>query len=372
MTALARYEDAAGAGRIPLSVNGPPPRGVDNGSLSTAAAPQFGAALRTAPPTAGVRLAGTPSVVTPAFDMSTLTIDTVDQNGNPAYGVLIQLLNVDDAAKYAITTGTGLPPTRFSVPVGHYSPTAVFVTVENGQVVFRTDVHPQFTVRGDTTVVADARRATSELSAAVGRPAQRTAKTVTVVRSARINGGMGIFSADQPSPGGPPARFLVSSTGKATVGDLRYDAYWHDAPPDAGASYTYDFDFPSDGSIPAAQAHPADDAALATVEAHYDADAPTEAAAGRGILSGTGLTFVGFVPLYPIDTPASRPEYVSAAPDVHWQSSVLRSTEGVFTDWSTDSIRTYRAGTTTPAEWLRQPLHPGPARSSERWFEPLI
>jgi hypothetical protein len=305
-------------------------------------------------------------------EMWTLTINAVDRNGQPAFGVLIQLVNVDDAARFALTTGFGVGPVSYSVPAGHYSLVAIFVTFEDGHLVFRTDVQPQFTVNGPTDVLADARRATAAPSAAVSRPANLTVKTLTVTRTARKNGGLGIFSLDQPAPGTQGATFLVSPTAPVSVGALHYDTYWHFASPDAGASYTYDLDYPSDAAIPSEQHHPANDAALAAVDAHYASEVGGQsAAAGRTVVDLAGLNAIGFTRLDPITVPAQRSEYVTADPDVHWQSAFAR-VAGSFEDWFTDAVRTYLPGSQPTETWLREPLTPGVDQFAEPAYAPLL
>jgi hypothetical protein len=321
-------------------------------------------------PAGGARPPG--SGIRPQYNMWTLTINAVDQNGNPASGVLIQLLNVDDAARFALTTGIGQGPVSYSVPAGHYSLVAIFISFENGQLVIRTDVHPQFTVDKPTTVVADARRATVAPSAAVSRPAVLTAETLTVTRTARKHGGLGIFSVDQPQPGGPAEEFLVSPTAPVTVGELHYDTYWHFASPDAGASYTYDLDYPASGAIPAQQNHPADDSALAAIDTHYASEVQGQSiGAGRTIVDLAGLTEIGFTQLNPVTVPAQRTEYVTASPAVHWQSSIVR-VAGSFEDWFTDAVRTYQPGSQVTETWLPEPLAPGVAQFAQRWYAPLL
>ena len=381
LTRLAGVERPDGSGQIPLSTTAPSLPGVTatgpgTGYLATSSAADFGAALRTDPPATGTRLAlagAAADATTAGANLWTLTIDAVDSTGAPAFGVLIQLVNVDDASRFSFTTGIGVSPAKFSVPDGHYSLTAIFITFENGRLVFRTDVHPQFTVRGATTVLADARRATTEPATAMPRSADLTVQTMNVVRLAKQNGGIGIFSVDQPSPGGVPAQFLVSPTAPVTTGQLLYDTYEHYASPDGGASFTYDLDFPVKGAIPAQQAHTVDDAQLAAIHASYDSEFDgQQAAVGRGILAGGAFTFLGFTVLYPLALPTSRTEYVTADPAAHWNAEMLRSSTGFFTDWFEDAVRTYRPGTTVLAEWLRQPIHPGVHRFAETPFLPLV
>jgi hypothetical protein len=299
----------------------------------------------------------------------TLTINPVPVSGAITFYALVQLMNVDDAAKFAITTGIGPQGESFSVPQGHYSLVAVFFGLENGQLVSRTVVDPEFTVDAPDTVTADASSATVDPSASVSQPASLTLETMTVTRTAREHGGLGILS-DSPNQAFTE---LVNPTARVRTGSLHYDTYWHFVSPDNGASYTYDLDYPSVGSIPADQAHPAPSGSpLAAIGTHYASEVPGQsAAAGRTVIDLAGLGAVGFTQLNPITVPAERTEYVTASPGVHWQSSVVRLA-GTFEDWFSDALRTYQPGSQPTETWLREPLTPGVAQFAQPWYEPLL
>jgi hypothetical protein len=298
----------------------------------------------------------------------TLTVNPVPAPGAITFFALIQLENVDDAGKYATTTGVGPQGESFSVPQGHYSLVAVFFGLENGQLVNRTVVNPEFTVDAPSAITADASTATVEPSASVSRPANLSVETMNLTRTAAKNGGIGIFSN---SPGGA-FKLLVNPTAQVHVGSLHYDTYWHFDSQDAGASYTYDLDFPADGAIPAAQDHPANDSTLAAIDAHYASEVPGQTAGvGRGLVDRAGLSPMSFTLLEPITVPAERTEYVTGGPDVHWQAAEVRLGD-TFEDWFTDAVRTYPPGGQVTATWMRQPLVPGVAQFAQPWFAPLV
>lgn len=298
----------------------------------------------------------------------TLTINPVPAPGAITFFALVQLENVDDAGKFATTTSIGPQGASFSVPQGHYSLVAVFFGLENGQLVNRTVVNPEFRVDAPTAITADATAATVEPSASVSRPANLSVETMNLTRTAVKNGGLGIFSN---SPAGA-FKLLVNPTAHVNVGSLRYDTYWHYDSPDAGASYTYDLDFPADGAIPAAQDHPANDSTLAAISAHYASEIPGQTAGvGRGLVDRAGLSPMSFTLLEPITVPTRRTEYVTAGPDVHWQAAEVRL-GNTFEDWFTDAVRTYEPGSQITATWMHQPLTPGVAQFAQPWFAPLV
>jgi hypothetical protein len=299
----------------------------------------------------------------------TLTINPVPDSSAITFFALVQLVNVDDAAKFAITTGIGPQGGSFSVPQGHYSLVAVFFGLENGQLVNRTVVNPQFTVDAPTTLTADASSATVDPTASVSRPASLALQTMTVTRTAGKNGGLGITSISQARG----VTLLVNPTARVRTGSLHYDTYWHFASPDAGASYTYDLDYPAVGSIPAEQAHHAPaDGTLAAIDTHYASEVPGQSAgAGRTVIDLAGLGALGFTELYPITVPAERTEYVTASPGVHWQSSVVRLAN-TFEDWFSGAVRSYQPGSQPTETWLRAPLTPGAAQFAQPWYAPLL
>jgi hypothetical protein len=299
----------------------------------------------------------------------TLTINPVPASGALTFYALVQLVNVDDAAKFATTTGIGPQGESFSVPQGHYSLVTVFFGLENGQLVSHTVVDPQFTVDAATTITADASSASVDPSASVSQPANLTLETMTVTRTARKHGGVGIQSISQDQS----VTELVNPTGRVRTGSLHYDTSWHFASPDGGASYTYDLDYPAVGSIPAGQTHPAPAAsALAAIDTHYASEVPGQsAAAGRAVIDLAGLGPLSFTELYPITVPAERTEYVTASPGVHWESAVVRLAN-TFEDWFTSPVRTYQPGSQPTETWLREPLTPGVAQFAQRWYAPLL
>ena len=328
------------------------------------------------------RLAGGPAaparhataVTPPAADRPnphnfwTLTINPVPVPGATTFSVVAGLMNVDDAAKYETVTGIGPQGDSFSVPQGHYCLIADFFGLENGQPVERTVVNPQFTVRAPTTVTADASSATVDPAASVSRPASIGQETMTVTRNALKDGGLG-ETTDSVAGG---VTLLVNPTARVTVGSLHYDTHWHFDSPDGGASYTYDLDYPASGAIPAQQDHPApDDSSLAAIDTHYASEVPGQSAGvGTTVVDLAGRSFIGATFLTPITVPAERTEYFTAAPDVHWQSSMVRL-NGTFEDWFSDAVRIYHPGSNVTRTWLRAPLVPGVEQFAQAPYAPL-
>lgn len=300
----------------------------------------------------------------------TLTVNPVPINGAITLNALVELINVDNAAKFATITGIGPDGESFSVPQGNYSLVVSFFSLENNftQLTTRTVVDPEFSVNAPTTITADASSATVEPSASVSRPAGLVDETMNLTRTALKNGGIGLISN---SPAGA-FKLLVTPTAKVHVGSMHYDTFWYFASPDNRASYTYDLDFPSDGMIPATQDHPADDSTLAAIDAHYASEVPGKTAGmGRAVVDLAGLSPMSFTLLEPIAVPTHRTEYVTASPDVHWQAAEVRL-GNTFEDWFTDALRTYQPGSQVTETWMRQPLTPGVEQFAQPAFAPLV
>jgi hypothetical protein len=298
----------------------------------------------------------------------TLTVNPAPVPGAITFNVIVGLMNVDDAAEFETVAELGPQGDSFSVPQGHYCMFAVFIGLENDQVVERLVVNPQFTVDAPTTVTADASSATVDPSASVSRPASLGVETMTAARDAVKNGGLGVFDASVA--GG--LKLQVNPTARVNVGSLHYDTRWHFDSPDGGASYTYDLDYPASGAIPAQQDHPApDDSTLAAIDTHYASEVPGQSAGvGTTIVDLAGNSALSATFLTPLTVPAERTEYFTAAPDVHWQTSVVRL-NGTFEDWFSDAVRTYQPGSHVTQTWLRPPLVPGVQQFAQAPYAPL-
>jgi hypothetical protein len=323
------------------------------------------------------RLAGGPAAPAPhataaggagSHNFWTLTVNPVPAPGALTFAVEAGLMNVDDAAKFETVTGLGPQGASFSVPQGRYCMIAVFIGLENNQLVERTVVNPEFTVDAPTTVNAEASSATAEASASVSRPASLAREIMSVTRTARKNDGLGENSFS--FAGG--TKLLVNPTAPVNTGSLHYDTAWHFDSPDGGASYTYDLDYPASGAIPAQQDHPApSDSALAAIDTHYTSEVPGQSAgAGRTVVDVAGTTAISATFLTPVNAPSDRTEYVTASPGVHWQSSLVRL-GGTFEDWFSGPIRTYQPGSQPTETWLREPLTPGVTQFAQAPFAPL-
>ncbi len=371
---LAKLRPAAAAGRLAVdlrytgsrpSIPGLTWTGSSTGYLPLpAGAAAFGkaaAADRLPANLLHMSLAGDPPVVQPNFLMQTLTIRGINAAGKKDTGDFIAVMNVDNASKFFGFAAFNDGVVKFSVPVGHYIAVANFFPTNGSWPVV---VLPQFSVSRDTTVTADARTATVSPSVALPRPASYDASVLTVLRSAAVEGSYSSTSIDYPSELGVHNRFLITPTAPVTVGALHYDTYWHySSPTGTGAPYTYDLDFPARGAIPADQDHRVSDAQLASVTARYTSDVANQpAASGHGVAYDLGGgSWETYTVNVPFTAPLTRTEYLSADPDVIWQSDFWRNASFFAgTDELIDAPRTYTPGQRSTETWAGQPIVPGP------------
>ncbi len=295
-----------------------------------------------------------PAATRPAFNMYTLTVKGIDSAGKPDTGDTVGIYNVDNLAKYA-----GFPffvngIAKVSVPVGHYAAIATFFDFTTLQVRFVTV--PQFTVSGNGSVTVDARTATSKVTIATPRPATSQSTLVEVGRTDALgNTGSSAFLGDASTP------FLVTPTSTPpSVGQLHYYVYAHETSPSGVAPYTYDVEFPSDGTIPAAEHFVATAGSLATVKARYDSDSGRRPGLETEF-SALPWEFFIFRSLFDVTTPLVRTEYYSANPQVAWQHVIFPYVDNAtFTlEGETNSAwRKYTPGVTSSSHWFGQPLHP--------------
>ncbi|HET8599093.1 MAG TPA: hypothetical protein VFL99_02120 [Segeticoccus sp.] len=299
--------------------------------------------------------AGSPTV-TPHFPMQTLTLHAIDAAGKPDEGDGVVVVNVDDMRKYtgfvAFTRGIA----KVSVPSGHYAAFGFFFDPRNGAT--QGSLLPQFTVTGDRSVTMDARRATSLVTTTTPRPARLASTSVSIAR-ADTRGNVAEFVAGV-DPSLPVRVQPVNSA--PTVGELHYSVYSRlFSPRGVAPAYSYDVDFPSDGTIPADQHHVVRRAGLAAVRSTY-----TATRAGQQVLQANFAMLpwesFGIAELLGVRAPLTRTEYYSARPGLSWQGDVVTAVDLRTFDLLGEylsPVRTYRPGARSSTVWGNgQPVTP--------------
>lgn len=346
--------------------------GTAQGYLTAASAPAFGAALARqaladhARDSYGrdglfagglsISLPGAPATAraAPAFPMHTLTVRGSNTAGQPDTGDEVTVWDVTDFAKFgdlyenfsSFYHGTA----RFSVPAGTYWAFGLFA----GKTGVRLDILPQFTVRGDTTVSASARAASSVLTIVTPRPTTGGPATFNLRRGSTSGGAiswgfinMGRSFQVNPVSHPPTIGFMYSNTTAQRV-----------SPAAAAIPYAYALDFPAPpGTIRPQRfvVHPGD---LAAVHERYYQDAPQSG--GWISVGGTAQQFrtsgVGGTSS-PVHLPGMQTLYLSARPAMFWQTSYF--VPGI-SSGQTSSWRLFHGGQRLTENWNAYPLHVAP------------
>ncbi|MFI5615171.1 hypothetical protein [Amycolatopsis sp. NPDC051903] len=307
---------------------------------------------------------GTAPKQQPRGVLNTLTLAADELDGTPSDTGISLVTNVDDST--LLDDGEALNffydgTAKYSVPAGTYSAvSAFFTTAADGTVTgVREVVHPEFTVKADTTVRVDAAQATSKVTWQTPRPALLDDNGFLVRRAAK-SGPAVTFDYDA----GPGVPMWISPVAKAVrTGELQTYPYARlISPPGPGTPYEYWLQKASIGTIPK-QRYPATDAEVATVDASYYSEVPS---LGRHQRSGMfSFEDRGGRPAVPIDLPRHQIEYVSAAPDLLWIGGVAKYIRGgSFEAWYGAQYTTgevYAGGQHKTEGYNEFPLHPAGA-----------
>lgn len=315
-----------------------------------------------------VSLSGAPApapAARPAATLHTLTVTGTDLAGKPDNGDIVFVNNVNDPAAVTISNNSFFQgAAKYSVPSGTYWAFAAYVQLlDHGHVAnVRTDVLPQFTVSGDTTVSTKAAAATSKVAITTPRRAVLQNEGLTVLRSAPnaspssvawevLGAGNSIFV--NPVSSRPTDGTLLAITDAQLI-----------SPAGKGTPYSYALELTGKpGTIPA-QRFTVRPASLATVSEQYFQD---EASTGGWVAAGGtlfqfdhALTSVSFKP---VRLPGRQTLYLSAAPGTIWELQYLEHTT-IFTG-ETAGGQTSEPFIVHPGEhlsenWNQYPLHVAP------------
>jgi hypothetical protein len=285
----------------------------------------------------------------PPGALHTLKIHAVDRNGNPANATFVAV-NVESADSYIAEQQLFDGDAAFSVPTGHYSISAMVPTDRPDNTVGWTLVSaPEVTVTRATSVKLDARPAVP-VSATTPTPAEDLVSTLTYQRGDTVGSGFTqSFTTFGPTP------LYVVPTKPVTVGSLTFAAIWNRASADGSTSY--DLIKSQQGSIGADWTYQPQASDLAIVHAEYVSPTPgrAEMTSRLGILPGVGvLSGVG----YRITAPVTRTEYVSAAADLIWSTSLAADADGD-SGWAGGPVRNFAPGEAITVRWFGQPMGSG-------------
>jgi hypothetical protein len=293
--------------------------------------------------------------VRPRFQMYTLTLNGINSAGQKDTGDQILVYNTDNLLKFAGQATLQNGRAKISVPTGDYTAICFFFNFTTGAVT--EAMVPQFTVHGDSSVTVDGRAATVPVSVSTPRPADPVINEVSIGRGDRL-GQVASFSF---LGSGQTAYTVEPTTSRITVGQLFYYVYSRLlSPSGAKSSYSYDVEFPSDGTVPAGEHYVAQASNLATVRSSYPADhAKTPALETRfGALPWQSFLFASDLT---VTTPMQRTEYYSANPSLAWEgvyyAVFVSSTFELMSEFDSSWV-SYQPGDSTSVTWGGQPEHP--------------
>jgi hypothetical protein len=297
-----------------------------------------------------------PPAVQPAYPMRTLTVNAVDERGNPIPSAILNVFNNDDSRKYdrAIALFNGLA--KVSVPDGHYSAEIDVPAYDTaGNLTAVRAVFTDFTVDGAPTAVGlDARTATNTASVSTPRPANLVGQDYFWFRGPDEQTGTPF---DWNLPPGVP--FYFSDNDPGGVGVQHF--YVHDrfdSPAGTARPYTYDVEFTTDGVLAGSQHHRVRDADLAVLDTRYrSATARTGSILPFDFLPWEEIQYRQY---YPVAEPRARTEYVTGNLGLIYQSYLEPSGHGdPATELWASGYHAYKAGQHATVDWRRGPLVPG-------------
>ena len=296
----------------------------------------------------------------PGFPMHMLTVTATTMNGQPDTGDAVFVFSVTNAGAIGIDQENFFyhGSVKYSVPTGTYWAIGDFVQFHGPSDVYREDVLPQFTVRGNTTVHLSERAATSEIGFAVPRPANLLSQALTIERLApAVTGGLSLGTSGSD-------RLWVSPVTRAPAdGVLRaYTSASLTSPGHRAVPYAYALNHADPaGLIPRDQRYVARPGDLAAVRENYYQDVRSASAgwcpAGGFDTPVDAICLVGAGPF--LSLPGRQIQYFTARPASYWSTSYWEDGQG--DGGQSDAWRLLHGGEHLTEDWNRYPLHPGPS-----------
>ncbi|NUR61793.1 MAG: hypothetical protein HOV87_24500 [Catenulispora sp.] len=297
---------------------------------------------------------------TPHYAMSILQVNATDLTGAPAASAVTLLTNVDSLQRWGSPISVVDGVARVAVPAGHYAAYTIFVEEQGGGPIgTKVDlthvvVQSGLTVAtgGVTTLAADERTASSQVSGATPRPSTTSATYAGFTRT-DATGQAGRVDVAGIGP------LWLNAQPKPQLGTLGYQVVWAGGDPYGSDPYYYTLMYPPVDHIDADQTWPVDPAKLAVQHNRFDTDPAN--AGSRGSFTLRFVTADGFAVgpgLYPTN-PNRLTVYASALqPGAQWLEayySTATSASRLADLWLAVRLD---PGTTTSRSWLHGPLTP--------------
>lgn len=298
-----------------------------------------------------------PAANTGPYQLHTLTVNGIDDTGQPDQGDAVIVLNLTDTRLFDMAESFFQGQFKVSVPAGDYALLSFFYDAQ--QQTVRLVVVPQVSVTADSAVTLDARTATTPITVTTPTPANSVEEEVTVDRAAAENGNTEYSFLNDTQQ---PLSWYATPTSPVSEGALHY--YVYDrlySPAGVTPAYSYALEFPTDGTIPADQAYTVTPDQLAAQDTTYYA---------AGQPQVTAETRFSFLPWESFNfradsdftRPLQRTEYYTGNPDISWQDQLFAHFDPVshiVSDQFLDTFHAYAAGQHTTVNWLAGPLRQG-------------
>jgi hypothetical protein len=311
-----------------------------------------------------VRTAGSPRPAVwssrdpgPDFPMRTLTFKATDRFGQPDTGDQVTVVSAGNELDFNTTTFFYKGVAKLSVPIGHYWAIAQFTDffdLKHPVPDWRFVVDPQFTVGGSgATIKLAENSADSEITMRTPRRSVPATTTLAIWRSGRS--GSATFNS---FTGGGLHLWTNTTTIKPTIGKMNVLVAQELLSPRGARGTKYEYDVgsvASTGLIPA-QHYTIRASSLATVDARYVQDVPSNGAYWIAPVFGARPEL-----LLGLDNslklPAKRIEYFSAGRSVLWWSGVSQ-VYGPSIGGQVDTPRAFTAAEHLTVNWNDYPLAP--------------
>jgi hypothetical protein len=289
----------------------------------------------------------------PPGRLYTLTVRGIDRRGQPVTGSFADVMSVDNVNNFLAEQSYYRGVLKYSVPAGNYD-IASFITTQEADGTSDDSLvnASQVSVRHNTTVVLDARKAT-RFQVATPRPSS----PVTAQLQLQRNDASGVpFTTDFVTFGA--TRLYAAPTAPVTEGQLYF--YPSERLGDASGgtdNYLYDMEFPYVGSIPRSLAETVTTSQLATIHASYHSPYPGRAefeSRSATMPWQASMTFAAST----LAAPLARTEYVLPVPGLLWFHDVVIDEQDFF-GFTQDTVHPYQAGQNLSDDWTSQPSPPG-------------
>jgi hypothetical protein len=218
---------AAGSVKVPAGKTVEVPLRID--PTATLKRAQYGDITGRVLATAGGVSVSTPFALYVQPETVTLRVKLIDRLGKPATGASsVDVIGTDDASGER-RFNDGATDQTYEIRPGSYFLSSFIATPETEGTLLNSlsyVARPQLEIRGDTTVVLDARKA-HRLSVRTDRPTELRGATLGFARSwddTWLHGGTA-------AAGRSVRGYYASVTGKATDGTFEFDSFWRAAAP---------------------------------------------------------------------------------------------------------------------------------------------